>query len=101
METSDQVQERIERPHRLFLKSIERLKADLYIVSNHTDFLAKGSKSGASFRKRAWFRLIVQTVLSFILLAAGLYLLISHEYGDDLKKIGSGFIGTVVGYWLA
>lgn len=101
MQPSNQVQGPIERPRRLFLKSIERLKADIYIVSNHSDFLAKGSKPGASFRKRAWFRLIVQTVLSFILLAAGLYLLLSQDYGEDLQKIGSGFIGTVIGYWLA
>lgn len=87
--------------HRLFLKSIERLRADIRIVTGKDAFLSGGSRAGSKFRGEAWFRLIVQTTISFVLLGAGLYILISGKFGEDMKKVGSGFIGTVVGYWFA
>lgn len=98
MQPEDQLPKRTSR---VFLKSYERLKADIRIVSARDEFLAGHPKGGAKFRREAWFRLLVQTSISFVLLGVGLYILLSGKFGEDIKKIGSGFIGTVVGYWLA
>lgn len=45
------------------------------------------------------YRLVVQTVVSLILLTAGFYIL-SKNYDADMKKLASGWIGLVAGYWL-
>lgn len=87
--------------HRLFFNSIERLKADLRIVQAKDEFLAPGTKAGGKFRAEAWFRLIIQAIISFGLLTVGLYILTSPKFDQDVKKIASGFIGTVIGYWLS
>jgi hypothetical protein len=86
--------------NKLFLKSIEQLRADIRIIGAKDEFLSTGTGAGKNFRRQAWFRLIVQTCMSFALLAAGLYILLSGQFGEDTKKVGSGFIGTVIGYWL-
>ena len=83
-----------------FLKNYHKLRADIRIVSGGDEFLST-TGSGKKFRGAAWFRLIIQTIISLIILAAGLYILMSREFDENTKKIGSGFIGTVVGYWLA
>jgi len=45
-------------------------------------------------------RLVVTILVSLIVLAGGLYVILSHEYQPDEKKWGYGIVGTVVGYWL-
>ena len=85
---------------KLFLKSIEQFSADIRIVSAKDAFLSTAPQAGKQFRQEARFRLIVQTCFSVVLLAAGLYILMSNQFSEDIKKIGSGFIGTVIGYWL-
>jgi hypothetical protein len=91
----------IHRSRKLFLNNMGQLGADLRIISGRDKFLAGSLDAGATFRGEAWFRLIVKTVISFALLSAGLYILLSGRFGEDMKKIGSGFIGTAAGYWLA
>ena len=44
--------------------------------------------------------LIVRILVSFIVLGAGLYVILSHDYQVEDKKWGYGIVGTVVGYWL-
>jgi hypothetical protein len=84
----------------MFLKSFRRFRADLRIVSAKDEFLS-GSQAGQKFRGEAWFRLLVQTLISLVVLGVGLYILLSARFDENMKKIGSGFIGTVVGYWLS
>lgn len=43
---------------------------------------------------------IVQIVLSLILIAAGLYIILSKNYSEDVQKIAAGWVGLVIGYWL-
>lgn len=95
---TNEVQTRVSQP--LFLKTFRRFKADFRIATGKDDFLS-GSQGGKRFRGDAWYRLVVLTIISFVLLVAGLYILLSPRFGEDVKKIGSGFIGTVVGYWLS
>jgi hypothetical protein len=45
-------------------------------------------------------RPIMQIVVSAVLLAAGLWVMLSGNYGADAMHWASGAIGTVVGYWL-
>lgn len=88
------------RSNKLFFKSIEQVKADVRIITAKDEYLSTGPQSGKYFRQQAWFRLIVQTCMSFVLLGGGFYIITSGQFGEDTKKIGSGFIGTVIGYWL-
>ena len=43
---------------------------------------------------------LVRIVVSLIVLAAGLYVILNHDYQVEDKKWGYGIVGTVVGYWL-
>ena len=45
-------------------------------------------------------RPIMQIVVSAVMLAAGLWVMLSGNYGAAAMHWASGAIGTVVGYWL-
>jgi hypothetical protein len=45
-------------------------------------------------------RLLGAVVVSFVLLAAGLVILLNGESSDSLEKAAIGWIGLVAGYWL-
>jgi hypothetical protein len=45
-------------------------------------------------------RLIMQIAVSIVMLAAGLWVMLSGHYGDEATRWAAGTIGTVVGYWL-
>ena len=42
----------------------------------------------------------MQIVTSGVILAAGLWVILSGRYDADAQRWASGAIGTVVGYWL-
>jgi hypothetical protein len=42
----------------------------------------------------------MQIVVSVIVLAAGLWVMLSGRYDADVEKWAAGAIGTVVGFWL-
>jgi hypothetical protein len=44
-------------------------------------------------------RVVMQVLVSVVILLASLYLLVQVE-DQDTKKAATGFIGTVIGYWL-
>ncbi|MBM3135414.1 MAG: hypothetical protein FJZ89_09085 [Chloroflexi bacterium] len=39
--------------------------------------------------------------ISIVVLGAGLYVILSKQYSDDVQRWAFGAIGMVVGYWLA
>jgi|GEM_PF-2654484 hypothetical protein len=39
--------------------------------------------------------------ISLVVLAAGLYVVLSKKYSDEVQRWAFGAIGMVVGYWLA
>jgi hypothetical protein len=45
-------------------------------------------------------RVVMQIVVSLGVLSVSLWLLVSHASNEDTRKLASGLIGTVVGYWL-
>jgi hypothetical protein len=45
-------------------------------------------------------RPVMQIAVSIVMLAAGLWVMLSGHYGADAMHWASGAIGTVVGYWL-
>ena len=45
-------------------------------------------------------RPVMQIAVSVVMLAAGLWVILSGHYGADAMHWASGAIGTVVGYWL-
>ena len=45
----------------------------------------------------ALVKLGIQLVISLIFVAVGLWFI---SKGDDLQSVGTGFLGTVIGYWL-
>ena len=42
----------------------------------------------------------VSIVITFIVLAAALYIILSKKYPDDTQKWAFGIIGLIIGYWL-
>jgi hypothetical protein len=42
----------------------------------------------------------MQVVVSLVVLAAGVWVILSGRYAADAQHWASGAIGTVVGYWL-
>jgi hypothetical protein len=44
-------------------------------------------------------KVVMQILVSVVVLVASLYLLVTSGQ-EDVRKFASGFIGTVVGYWL-
>ena len=45
-------------------------------------------------------RPVMQIAVSIVMLAAGLWVMLSGHYGAEARHWASGAIGTVVGYWL-
>ena len=45
-------------------------------------------------------RVLMQIVVSLAVLAVSLWLLMNATSNEDTRKLASGLIGTVVGYWL-
>jgi hypothetical protein len=43
---------------------------------------------------------IMQVIISIALLASGLFVVLSHEYGATEQHWAYGSMGTVVGFWL-
>jgi hypothetical protein len=46
-------------------------------------------------------RTMMQMVVSLLVLGAGLYMILSGQFGGDAQKWAYGVIGVVVGYWLS
>jgi len=46
------------------------------------------------------YRVVMQILVSVIILAAGLFVVLSKDYGPETEKWAFGVMGTVVGYWL-
>ena len=46
------------------------------------------------------YRVVMQILVSVIILAAGLIVVLSQDYGPETEKWAFGVMGTVVGYWL-
>ena len=65
--------------------------------------LLRGSGAGARPRvSRDGDRIgsVMQVVISAVVLAAGLWVILSGHYAIDSERWASGAIGTVMGYWL-
>ena len=42
----------------------------------------------------------IQIIISFIVLLAALYVILSQKYDADVQKWAFGAVGLIVGYWL-
>ena len=42
----------------------------------------------------------MQIILSVVIVAAGLYIILSRDYTGESEKWAYGSIGTILGYWL-
>ncbi len=45
-------------------------------------------------------KLFARVVVSFVVLGAALYIILSRQFGDDYAKWAFGMAGVIVGYWL-
>lgn len=62
---------------------------------------AQTRRTGARARLNAAdARPAMQIAVSIVMLAAGLWVMLSGQYSADAMHWASGAIGTVVGYWL-
>lgn len=69
-------------------------------IETHTD--ASGTIVVTTQQKvKVW----MQVAVSFIMLAAGIAILIDPSwlprFDESLKKIAAGWVGAVIGYWLS
>ena len=56
--------------------------------------------SAAAAAEEGNARLVVAIVVTGVVLAAGLYVILSGKYDDAEKKWAFGAVGTILGYWL-
>lgn len=45
------------------------------------------------------YRIIMKLSISVVIMAVGLFIILSNNFGEDEKKWAFGSIGTIVGYW--
>jgi hypothetical protein len=57
-------------------------------------------RSGRAYVSEPDVRLAMQIVVSLVILAAGLWVMLSGHYAEDATRWAAGAVGTVVGYWL-
>ncbi len=62
--------------------------------------LRNGRPRPAATRGEGPARLVVQIAISTVILAAGLWVILSGHYAADAERWAAGAIGTVMGYWL-
>ena len=58
------------------------------------------SRPAAVVRGESSVRLVMQIAISTVVLAAGLWVILSGHYAADAERWAAGAIGTVMGYWL-
>lgn len=80
-------------------------------LEKHQTASSKFSWSGTLFKsnapqKKLWSQMshtltvIVTVIITFALLGASLYVILSQHFGESEQKWAFGTVGTVVGYWL-
>jgi hypothetical protein len=57
------------------------------------------AKERYELRSRA-VKLGMQVLVTFILLMAGLHVILLGQYSPDVQKWAYGIVGSVVGYWI-
>lgn len=50
--------------------------------------------------KRADYKVVIQILVTVVILAAGLYIILSKNYPEDTTKWAFGVVGVAIGYWL-
>jgi hypothetical protein len=58
-----------------------------------------GDPTGGAAPNQAAITSVMQVIVSVVVLAAGLYVILSPRYTEE-KKWGYGIVGSVVGYWV-
>jgi len=81
---------------RQFFTSVPGLTSALGLLALIVTSLTAPSGSGVTTSTGE----IVQIAISFIVLGAALYIILSKKYPDDTQKWAFGIIGLIVGYWL-
>ena len=61
---------------------------------------ADARRPAARTRAAGDARAVMQIAVSIVMLATGLWVMLSGHYGTEAMHWASGAIGTVVGYWL-
>ena len=69
---------------------------------NFANFWSVGVTDDSGPQSRyEWVRLIVSIMLTFTMVGASLYIILSKQYDDGTTKWAFAMIGTVIGYWLS
>jgi hypothetical protein len=83
----------------IFFRAFREFWADVQFLRGKPQYLSGAKSAGKHARRKAWFRLVMQALVTLVGLVGGFYLLLSKEASEDVKKLGSGLIGTVFGFW--
>jgi hypothetical protein len=79
-----------------FIASVPGIVCLLGIIA----LIARGFGIPLSVRNENDIKLIVGIIISFVVLAAGLWVILSKKYEADVKKWAFGAVGFIIGYWL-
>jgi len=79
--------------------TIERFRNQVLIAVGAVDVLTGAAKESA--RRRAWWEICLQVIMSLSVAGAGLYVILSgNRYDAKVREWAAGWVGMVVGYWL-
>jgi len=83
----------------ILFNSLSQTRADIDFVKGRIPYAGKDSDAGRDARRRAWFRLGMQALVTLFCFGMGSFLLFTSP-SEDKVKLGCFLIGTGVGFWL-
>lgn len=84
----------------VLFNSFKQTDADIKFLSRSVSYAGKDEKAGQDARRRAWFRLVMQALVTVFCFGMGSFLLFHQPSSEDKVKLGYFLIGTGVGFWL-
>jgi hypothetical protein len=85
----------------ILFNSFQQTRADIQFLKFRPPYAGKNdAEAGRDARRRAWFRLVMQALVTFFCFGMGSYLLFHTPTSEDKVKLGYFLIGTGVGFWL-
>lgn len=80
-------------------RTLRAVKTELGILRSGTVRTAGAGRPRVV--SRAWAKFVARVVVTAALLGAGMHIILSGGYDAETRQWASGWIGAVIGYWLA
>jgi hypothetical protein len=84
----------------VLFNSFKQTSADVKFLNRRVSYAGRSEEAGRDARRRAWFRLVMQALVTVFCFGMGSFLLFHPPSSEDKVKLGYFLIGTGVGFWL-